>query len=111
MPYFVVFSSFAHQTARESTEIAHPRGIRPLVMVVTRKCKDPVYKPPPHFLPNPSMHKGGGGRNCGILQYSFHKISHTLYTCIIIKHRQYFYRDDFCTIRMLPLSYSASYSS
>ena len=43
------FSSFAHQAARESTGIAHPCGIRRSVMVVTRKYKDPAYKPPPTF--------------------------------------------------------------
>ena len=53
------FLSFAHQTARE---IAHPRGIQLSVMVVTRKCNAPVYKPPPHVhLPNASMHKRGTG--------------------------------------------------
>ena len=32
------FSSFAHQTARESTEIIRPCGIRWLVIVITQKC-------------------------------------------------------------------------
>ena len=46
------FLSFAHQAAGESTEITRPRGIRQLVMVVTRKCNDPTYKPPSHFCPS-----------------------------------------------------------
>ena len=29
-------------------------------MVVTRKCKDPAYKPPPHFCPILACTKGGG---------------------------------------------------
>ena len=44
-----------------------PCGILLSVMVVTRICNNPVYKPPPHaLLPNVSMHAqrgGGGGRN------------------------------------------------
>ena len=43
------FSSLAHQTTRESTEIACPRGIWWPVMVVTQKCNDPTYKPLPTF--------------------------------------------------------------
>ena len=46
-----LFSSFAHQTAREIAEIARPRGIRRSVMVVTRKYHYPAYKPPPLFCP------------------------------------------------------------
>ena len=29
-------------------------------MVVTRKCKDPANKPPPHFCPMPACTEGGG---------------------------------------------------
>ena len=54
------FSSFAHQTARESTEIVRPRGMCRSVIVVTRKCKDPANKPPPHFCPMLACTKGGG---------------------------------------------------
>ena len=57
------FSSFVNQTARESAEIVGPCGILRSVTVVTWKCNNPVYKPPPHFcpMPNASMHKEGRG--------------------------------------------------
>ena len=62
MSYLVIFSSsFAHQTARKSAEIACPRGIQWSVMVVTRKYNDPANKPPPHFCPMLACTKGGGG--------------------------------------------------
>ena len=60
MPFLSFFLSFAHQTARESIEIACQHGIRQLVMVIMWKCNDPANKPLPHFLPNASMHKEGG---------------------------------------------------
>ena len=49
MPYFVAFLEFAHQTARETAEIAHPRGIRRSVMVVTCKHHYPAISPLPCF--------------------------------------------------------------
>ena len=64
------FSSFAHQTARVSIDIVRPHGIRRSVMVITQKCNDPAYKPPPHFYPMLACTKGRGGRNCGILRYN-----------------------------------------
>ena len=47
LPFF--FSNFTHQTARESTEIARPHGIRQSVMIVTQKCLDPTNNPLPSF--------------------------------------------------------------
>ena len=62
-----LFSSFAHQTARESAEITRPRGIRRSVVVITGKCHYPANKPPPLFCSMLTCTKRGG-RNCGILR-------------------------------------------
>ena len=45
-----LFSSFAHQTARESAEIARPCDIHQSVVVVICKYRYPANKPPPPFL-------------------------------------------------------------
>ena len=42
MPYFVIFSSFVHQTARESIEISRPCGIRRSVRLI-REIKNYTY--------------------------------------------------------------------
>ena len=54
--YFVVF---LHQIASKNTEIAHPRGDRRSVMVVTWKYHDPVHKPLPLFCLMLACRKGG----------------------------------------------------
>ena len=56
-----LFSSFAHQIARESVEIAHPYGIHWMVMVITCKYHYPAHKPPPLFCPMLACTKVGGG--------------------------------------------------
>ena len=77
MCVLLFFSSFAHQTARESTEIACPLGIQWSIMVITRKYYDPVYKPPSPLLPNASMQRGAG-----VIADSVHCI----YTHVYIVH-------------------------
>ena len=71
------FSSFAHQTARESVEIAHPRGISRSVMVITCKCHYPMHEPPPLFCPMLACTKVRC--NCGILQYMFAYYKHVIF--------------------------------
>ena len=55
----LLFSSFAHQIAREGAEIARRRGIRWSVMVVTCKYYYPTNKLPPLFCPILACTKGG----------------------------------------------------
>ena len=64
MPYFIVFLEFcppnSQRKYRDHTPTWHST-------VISWKCSDPVYKPPPPrpFWPNASMHKGGGGVTAG----------------------------------------------
>ena len=55
----LLFSSFAHQTARGSAEIACPCGIRRVIMVITCKYHYPANKPPFLFCPMLVCTKGG----------------------------------------------------
>ena len=68
--YFVAFSSFAHQTARESAEIVCQHGFCRSEMVITSKYHYPKNKPTPLFCPILAYTKGRGAylRDSTVLQ-------------------------------------------
>lgn len=70
MPYFVVFLEFCPSNGREITEIAHLRGIRPLVMVINRNY--PVCSSLGLFT-DPTLEEGEGYDKLGPnLRFSFY---------------------------------------
>ena len=79
--YFVVF---LHQMAGKSTKIAHPRGNRRSVMVVTREYHDPAHEPPPLFCLMLAYRKGGC--ICRILWYLPHSLGKIADTIVLYKH-------------------------
>ena len=94
---------FALQTARESEEIVHPRGISESVMVITCKYHYPAHKPPPLFCQMLACTKWG--RNCGIT-WTIFMPSHS-HSCDIKSRKRCFYH--FCVLHTLYIIYSYIY--